>query len=104
MGAAVPSQNGGIRSKVPCVFGVTFTTVLVDVAVHPVPTVTKNVPLPLTVMLCPLAPVLQVLPETAEEVRTTAPPRQKARGPEGDIVGVGGVVVTFTTVATELRD
>ena len=71
------------------VLAVTVTITSSDVAVQVVPTVvTVYVPLWVTVMLCVVAPVLQVLPLAAEEASTTEPPSQKFSGPDAVIVGV----------------
>ena len=67
-------QNDVIGSNVPWVTGVTETTEFVEVAVHPVPTVTKKVPLLVTVILLEVAPVFQALPVFADEVKVIVPP------------------------------
>jgi hypothetical protein len=49
-----------------------------------------------TVMLLPVAPLLQRLPEALLLVRVTLPPEQKVVGPLAVITGVAGGVFTTT--------
>ena len=49
-----------------------------------------------------VAPVLQVFPVAALEVKVTLPPEQNVVGPLVDIVGVEGAGLTVTTVAADV--
>lgn len=84
--------------------GFTVTTVGAEVAEHvPFETVTVYEPAVETVMDCVVAPVDQVFPVAADEVRVTEPPVQKAVGPLAVIVGVGGSGLTVITTAEEVE-
>jgi hypothetical protein len=87
-------------------FAFTVTTVASELSdLHPFTVLrTLNDPEARTVMLLDVEPLLQVLPEVAEEVRTTESPLQKVVFPPAEIVGVDGFAFTVTTVASELSD
>lgn len=55
-------------------------------------------------MDCVVAPVDQVFPVEAEEVKTTEPPAQKEVGPPAVIVGVAGVGLTVTVVEADVAE
>lgn len=55
-------------------------------------------------MDCVVAPVDQVFPVEAEDVRVTEPPAQKEVGPPAVIVGVAGVGLTVTVVEAEVAE
>ena len=103
-----PSQNvKGPPAEIVGVAGagLTTTVVLAEVALQPAaPTVTENVAAVVTVMLCVVAPLLQVLPLPAEDVSTTDPPVQKVKGPPAEMVGVGGLEFTETTLARDVAE
>jgi hypothetical protein len=50
------------------------------------------------------SPLLHTLPELALERRMTLPPEQNVVEPEVEIVGVGGVGLTVTTVGVETAE
>jgi len=103
VGACVPAQKGAMALNVGMVLAVTVTITSSDVAVQVVPpVVTVYVPLWVTVMLCVVAPVLQVLPLAAEEVSTTEPLSQKFSGPDAVIVGVPDEIITCNVLACPL--
>lgn len=52
-------------------------------------------------MLGVVAPVDHEFPELTLDVSVTLPPAQKVIGPEAVIVGVAGMGLTFTVVASE---
>ncbi|MNE17548.1 hypothetical protein D3C80_1105330 [compost metagenome] len=81
--------------------GAGFTVIVVgaEVAIQlPEPTLTVYEPLVETVIEFVIAPVDQVFPEGAEDVKTTEPPEQNVVGPPGVIVGVAGGGFTETLV------
>jgi hypothetical protein len=86
--------------------GVTVTAIADDGAEVQLPFVTATVyePEAVTVMDCVVAPVDQMLPVAAEEVRVTDPPEQNVVGPPAVIVGVAGVVFTVTTVPVDVAE
>jgi hypothetical protein len=51
-----------------------------------------------------VAPFDQRFPEAEEEVSTTFPPEQNVVGPPGVIVGVVGVVLTVTSVPSDVAE
>lgn len=53
---------------------------------------------------CEFAPVHQVFPETADEVKVTEPPAQKVVGPLAEIVGTAGSGLTVTTSEAETEE
>ena len=55
-------------------------------------------------MACVVAPLLQTLPITELEVKTTFPPVQKVVAPLAAIVGVVGNAFTVTAVALEVAE
>lgn len=84
-------------------FTVTFVAVEVDEQ-DPFETVTVYEPLALTVIDCVVAPVDQVFPVVADEVKVTEPPAQNVVGPPAVIVATGGSGFTVTTVAAEVDE
>ena len=61
-------------------------------------------PLVETVIAWVVAPVDQVFPLVAEDVKVIDPPAQKEFGPLPVIVGTGGVGFTVTVVATDVEE
>ena len=55
-------------------------------------------------MDCVVAPVDQVFPVEAEDVKTTEPPAQKEVGPPAVIVGIAGVGLTVTAVEADVAE
>lgn len=51
-----------------------------------------------------VAPLDQVFPVAAEDVRVTEPPVQNEVGPLAVIVGVAGIGLTVTTVAADVEE
>lgn len=85
--------------------GLTVTVVAAETEEHdPLETVTVYEPLAVTVMDCVVAPVDQVFPVEAEDVRVTEPPAQKEVGPLAVIVGIAGVGLTVTVVEADVAE
>jgi hypothetical protein len=78
--------------------GFTVTTTGVDVP--PQLPVTEYVPEVVTVILCVVAPVLQVFPVAKLDVSVTLPPAQKVSGPLAVITGGAEPTPTVTTSVT----
>lgn len=79
--------------------GFTVTVVAADVdEQEPFETVTLYEPLALTIIDCVVAPVDQVFPLTAEDVKVTELPAQKVVEPPAVIVGTAGSGLTVTVV------
>ena len=57
-----------------------------------------------TLIACVVAPLLQLFPLAPLEVNVTLSPAQKVVGPDAEMVGVGGVGLTVTTVGSETAD
>jgi hypothetical protein len=84
-------------------FGLTVTDVAAEAVEVQVPVICLTVKLPeaVTEIVRVVAPLLQRLPEVADEVKVTPPPSQKVVGPKAVIVGVLGFGLTVTDVAAE---
>ena len=76
-----------------------------EVEVHdPLETVTVYEPLVETVIDWVVAPVDQIFPLAAEDVKVMDPPAQNEFGPLPEIVGTGGVGFTVTVAATDVEE
>lgn len=84
--------------RFPAGGGATTTVLAIEVAEQPLTAlVTVKLPAVLTVILCVVAPVLQVLPEVELAVRITLEPWQRVGDTFVEIVGTAGIAFGAAT-------
>ncbi len=100
---SVPGQKDGWLGTMTGCGPEILTVTGADGGLGQPPTVSDTVYVPavVTTIAWVVSLSLHRLPDDAEEVSVTLPPGQKVVGPDGVIVGAGGIGLTVTTIGAE---